>query len=49
LDPRRRKWWEAEEDSITMSFITLTLHQISLGRSSQGGGDGQDMKHAQER
>jgi hypothetical protein len=32
---RGRKWRDDEEDCITRSFITCTLHQISLGSSNQ--------------
>jgi len=36
FEPKRKewKWWEATDDCIMRSFVTCTLHQILLDRSS---------------
>jgi hypothetical protein len=34
--PRGRKWQEAGEDYMMMSFITCTLHKILLGNEIEG-------------
>jgi len=39
MDLRVRKWWKSGENFIMMSSINCAL----LGRSHQGGWDGQDM------
>jgi len=39
----KRKWQEVGEDCIMRSFMTCTLQQILLGRSSHGGLDERGM------
>jgi hypothetical protein len=34
---REMMWWEAAENSTTMSFISCTLHHMFIELSSEGG------------